>query len=87
VDALIRSILEVSNEMRQLTDRLAAAFSWFGETLKLREEAVGMAPSAGGTVEGKSGAAEAVTPSLQLEAAGQAPESAEAVQEAEPVER
>jgi hypothetical protein len=23
-----------------MTDRLAAAFSWFGETLKLREEAV-----------------------------------------------
>ena len=86
VDALIRSILEVSNEMRQMTDRLAAAFSWFGETLKLREEAVGMAPSAGGSAEGQSGAAEAVTPALQLEAAGQAPESAEAVQEAEPVE-
>jgi hypothetical protein len=39
VDTLIRSILEVSNDMRQMTDRLAAAFSWFGETLKLREEA------------------------------------------------
>ena len=41
VDTLIRSILEVSHDMRQMTDRLAAAFSWFGETLKLREEATG----------------------------------------------
>jgi methyl-accepting chemotaxis protein len=47
VDTLIRSILEVSHDMRQLTDRLAAAFSWFGETLKLREEAVpGALPAA-----------------------------------------
>ena len=38
VDTLIRSILEVSHDMRQMTDRLAAAFSWFGETLKIREE-------------------------------------------------
>jgi methyl-accepting chemotaxis protein len=38
VDTLIRSILEVSHDMRQMTDRLAAAFSWFGETIKLREE-------------------------------------------------
>ncbi len=36
VDTLIRSILEVSHDMRQMTDRLAAAFSWFGETLKLQ---------------------------------------------------
>ncbi|MGD0726655.1 MAG: methyl-accepting chemotaxis protein [Spirochaetia bacterium] len=41
VDTLIRSILEVSHDMRQMTDRLAAAFSWFGETLKLREESTG----------------------------------------------
>jgi methyl-accepting chemotaxis protein len=40
VDTLIRSILEVSSEMRQMTDRLAQAFSWFGETLKLKEESV-----------------------------------------------
>jgi hypothetical protein len=44
VDTLIRTILEVSHDMRQLTDRLAAAFSWFGETLKLREQAGGAAP-------------------------------------------
>ena len=41
VDTLIRSILEVSHDMRQMTDRLAAAFSWFGETLKLKEESAG----------------------------------------------
>ena len=39
VDTLIRSILEVSQGMRQMTDRLASAFSWFGETLKLKEQA------------------------------------------------
>ena len=51
VDTLIRSILEVSHDMRQMTDRLAAAFSWFGETLKLREEAVpGALPAAGGSL-------------------------------------
>jgi methyl-accepting chemotaxis protein len=38
VDALIRSILEVSHDLRMMTDRLASAFSWFGQTLKLREE-------------------------------------------------
>ena len=49
VDTLIRSILEVSHDLRQMTDRLAAAFSWFGETLKLREEAVpGSLPTADG---------------------------------------
>jgi methyl-accepting chemotaxis protein len=37
VDQLIRSILEVSHDLRQMTDRLSAAFSWFGETLKLEE--------------------------------------------------
>jgi len=45
VDALIRSILEVSHDMREMTDRLAAAFSWFGETLKLKEESAGALPS------------------------------------------
>jgi hypothetical protein len=45
VDTLIRSILEVSHDMREMTDRLAAAFSWFGETLKLKEEAAGALPS------------------------------------------
>ena len=38
VDTLIRSILEVSHDLRMMTDRLASAFSWFGQTLKLREE-------------------------------------------------
>jgi methyl-accepting chemotaxis protein len=49
VDTLIRSILEVSSEMRQMTDRLAQAFSWFGETLKLKEESVAGIASAGGS--------------------------------------
>jgi len=40
VDTLIRSILEVSHDLRMMTDRLASAFSWFGQTLKLREERV-----------------------------------------------
>jgi len=48
VDALIRSILEVSHDMRLMTDRLAAAFSWFGETLKLKEEAATLPPIPGG---------------------------------------
>ncbi len=47
VDALIRSILEVSRGMRQMTDRLASAFSWFGETLKLKEQSAGSLPQAG----------------------------------------
>jgi methyl-accepting chemotaxis protein len=46
VDALIRSILEVSSELRQMTARLASAFSWFGETLKLKEESVAALPAA-----------------------------------------
>jgi methyl-accepting chemotaxis protein len=45
VDTLIRSILEVSHDMREMTDRLAAAFSWFGETLKLKEESAGALPA------------------------------------------
>ncbi len=45
VDSLIRSILEVSHDMREMTDRLAAAFSWFGETLKLKEESAGALPT------------------------------------------
>ena len=32
------------DDMRELTDRLAAAFSWFGETLKLKEESAGALP-------------------------------------------
>ena len=47
VDSLIRSILEVSQGMRQMTDRLASAFSWFGETLKLKEPSVPGLPQAG----------------------------------------
>ena len=46
VDTLIRSILEVSSELRQMTDRLASAFSWFGETLKLKEQSVAGLPAA-----------------------------------------
>jgi hypothetical protein len=46
VDTLIRSILEVSSEMRQMTDRLASAFSWFGETLKLKEQSITSLPAA-----------------------------------------
>ncbi|HVO38761.1 MAG TPA: methyl-accepting chemotaxis protein [Spirochaetia bacterium] len=38
VDTLIRSILEVSHDLREMTERLASAFSWFSETIKLREE-------------------------------------------------
>ncbi|HTZ52922.1 MAG TPA: methyl-accepting chemotaxis protein [Spirochaetia bacterium] len=45
VDTLIRSILEVSHDMRIMTGRLAAAFSWFGETLKLKEETAGALPA------------------------------------------
>jgi hypothetical protein len=96
VDTLIRTILEVSHDMRQLTDRLAAAFSWFGETLKLREQADGSSPGGIESTQGRGGE------SAQLEAAhleavhmaamtGEAPTHAEAVLEelvpdAEPVE-
>ncbi|HVP18689.1 MAG TPA: methyl-accepting chemotaxis protein [Spirochaetia bacterium] len=45
VDVLIRSILEVSHDLRLMTDRLASAFSWFGQTLKLREEPSVSAPA------------------------------------------
>ncbi|MGA2614039.1 MAG: methyl-accepting chemotaxis protein [Spirochaetia bacterium] len=48
VDTLIRSILEVSHDLRMMTDRLASAFSWFGQTLKLREE-----PAPAGGTDGK----------------------------------
>jgi methyl-accepting chemotaxis protein len=54
VDTLIRSILEVSHDMRQMTDRLTAAFSWFGKTLTLKEsgaEAAGEPPVAEETAE------------------------------------
>jgi hypothetical protein len=34
VDQLIRSILEVSHDLRLMSDRLATAFSWFDEMLK-----------------------------------------------------
>ena len=46
VDTLIRSILEVSHDMRQITDRLAAAYLMVAEeTLRsLREEAGGVSP-------------------------------------------
>jgi len=60
VDTLIRSILEVSHDMREMTDRLAAAFSWFGETLKLKEEAAGALPSHPPTGESADSQAEAV---------------------------
>ncbi|MGA2478280.1 MAG: methyl-accepting chemotaxis protein [Spirochaetia bacterium] len=87
VDTLIRTILEVSHDMRQLTDRLAAAFSWFGETLKLREQAGGVSP---GSTEPPAGRAVEV-PQLdaaQLEEmqAGTAEAPPEDVPEAEPVE-
>jgi methyl-accepting chemotaxis protein len=45
VDQLIRSILEVSHDLRQMTDRLTAAFSWFGESLKLEEAGSGSLPA------------------------------------------
>jgi methyl-accepting chemotaxis protein len=47
VDTLIRSILEVSRGMRQMTDRLASAFSWFGETLRLKDQSTGSLPQPG----------------------------------------
>jgi methyl-accepting chemotaxis protein len=60
VDGLIRSILEVSHDMREMTDRLAAAFSWFGETLKLKEESAGALPSHPPLGESTASAAEPV---------------------------
>jgi methyl-accepting chemotaxis protein len=51
VDTLIRSILEVSRGMRQMTDRLASAFSWFGETLKLKEQSAGSLTQQGGPAQ------------------------------------
>ena len=91
VDTLIRTILEVSHDMRQLTDRLAAAFSWFGETLKLREQAGGATP-VGDTAHLEAAALEGlrlegpqgeVMPAASSSAMD---ESEGAVPEAEPVE-
>jgi methyl-accepting chemotaxis protein len=84
VDTLIRSILEVSHDMRQMTDRLAAAFSWFGETLRLREESAGLVatvPLPPAPSNDRSDAQPLPTPS-----APEAVESLEDVPEAEPVE-
>lgn len=41
VDKLIKSILEVSHDMRLMTDRMATAFSWLDESLRLKGEASG----------------------------------------------
>jgi methyl-accepting chemotaxis protein len=90
VDSLIRAILEVSNDMRQMTDRLAAAFSWFGETLKLREEAAGgivQPPSV--TVQGPSEPGTQAEPSAEAVAAPvpeRAEPAAEEIPEAEAAE-
>jgi methyl-accepting chemotaxis protein len=90
VDKLIRSILEVSHDMRQMTDRLAAAFSWFGETLKLREQAAGALPAAGLEEPpggGQAPPAEAMGEEAPLPALEAAPEEAEEIiPDAEPVE-
>jgi methyl-accepting chemotaxis protein len=91
VDTLIRAILEVSHDMREMTDRLAAAFSWFGETLKLKEEAVGAPPE----LPGEAGAAQpqAAVDAVELEELPSEPESppraaqaAQTPEGAEPVE-
>ena len=61
VDVLIHSIIEVSHDMRQMTDRLAAAFSWFGKTLKLKEEKAGAGtPDHGGPADEAGDGAEAL---------------------------
>ena len=39
VDRTIRSILEVSRDLREITNSLATAFSWFGYSLDMKEEA------------------------------------------------
>ena len=38
VDRTIRSILEVSRDLREITNSLATAFSWFGYTLDMQDE-------------------------------------------------
>ena len=38
VDSLIKSILEVSHDMRLMTDRMATAFSWLDESLRIKGE-------------------------------------------------
>ncbi len=40
VDGLIKSILEVSHDMRLMTDRMATAVSWLDESIKLKREVV-----------------------------------------------
>ncbi len=63
VDTLIRSILEVSHDLREMTERLASAFSWFSETIKLREETQPGQPTAGrgtGAAEGPETEGEAL---------------------------
>ncbi|HET6487723.1 MAG TPA: methyl-accepting chemotaxis protein [Spirochaetia bacterium] len=56
VDTLIRSILEVSHDMRQMTGRLASAFSWFGQTLKLRTDEGSETRRLGSEPSGSAGA-------------------------------
>jgi methyl-accepting chemotaxis protein len=60
VDTLIRSILEVSHDMRQMTGRLASAFSWFGDTLKLGEGTTAAHPP--GDIAGAAEAEHAASP-------------------------
>jgi methyl-accepting chemotaxis protein len=47
VDQIIRSIVEVSRDLRLMTDRLAAAFSWLDETLKLGGDSRSVLPAMG----------------------------------------
>ncbi len=38
VDMAIRSVLDVSNDLRSMTEKLASAFSWLGEVLQIEQE-------------------------------------------------
>ena len=48
VDQLIRSILEVSHDLRLMTDRLSSTFSWLDDTLRLGDSGTEQGGSAAG---------------------------------------
>ncbi|MBN2553951.1 MAG: hypothetical protein JXB06_14325 [Spirochaetales bacterium] len=87
VDRTIRTILEVSRDLREMTGSLAKTFSWFEEVLESGERKAGE-PEAAAPEPGARDAAAGATPIAALEQSapreeGSLPESPEARQAAE----
>ena len=53
VDMTINSILEVSRDLRELTDRVASTFSWFGEIFRIGGATEGATESSDGRGDGQ----------------------------------